>query len=173
MNTPWGPSQTQRTIAEGIVSVSTAGHGGIRLSEERARQMYRLLPNFHPYAGGNWLEEDCDWAAAPLCWPEHFDDQDIFNALRTFTRWHEEVAFEAYDQTPQGIEVNRRAKAFEASIAGKWERGGLGSTGPEYPRHTWSVYLYRNGEKKSVVFKDYPTQQFYTDEEIQQAQYTA
>lgn len=50
---PWGRIQDARQIADGIVSVSTASHGGFHLSDERNR-------NIHPALRANdgWYEED-------------------------------------------------------------------------------------------------------------------
>lgn len=39
MYTPWGQSDKQSTLAEGIIEVSTPSHGGIRLSTERQKQL--------------------------------------------------------------------------------------------------------------------------------------
>lgn len=60
MRTPWGSAQTARMLAPGIGMVSTAGHGGIKLSPERQRQ----VPAYMRCEGG-WYEEDCQ-AAIPL-----------------------------------------------------------------------------------------------------------
>ena len=58
MYTPWGASQGQEQIAEGIISVHTASHGGLCLSEERIKQ----LPDWYkPFTGDKkWAEEDED-----------------------------------------------------------------------------------------------------------------
>ena len=32
MHTPWGPPQDVEELAEGVLRVSTAGHGGLQLS---------------------------------------------------------------------------------------------------------------------------------------------
>jgi len=58
-NTPWGQAQTEEILAEGIISYSTASHGGIWLSPKRQAEI--------PYAKNwlkskEWWEEDCDWA---------------------------------------------------------------------------------------------------------------
>lgn len=76
--TPWGAAQQRETLAPGIVSVSTAGHGGIWLSPDRARELVKRFPGFVPFTGhGNWLEEDCDWAIAAIAWPEAFDAENL------------------------------------------------------------------------------------------------
>lgn len=61
MSTPWGRAQQAETICEGIGTVSTAGHGGIKLS--RARNA--LVPEYMRREGG-WYEEDCEWSI-PFC----------------------------------------------------------------------------------------------------------
>lgn len=58
---PWGAIQHATEIAPGIVSVSTASHGGIWLSPERyARVPASLQAVARQYADAPWFEEDCD-----------------------------------------------------------------------------------------------------------------
>ena len=58
MHTPWGYSQDIEEVAEGVLRVSTAGHGGLQLSWERwdaipaAVRQTLLTPTFP--------EEDCE-----------------------------------------------------------------------------------------------------------------
>lgn len=53
--TPWGYAQHEERVADGVVFVSTEGHGGYRLSEERNR----AIPA--PYRARNrWYEEDTE-----------------------------------------------------------------------------------------------------------------
>ena len=60
MATPWGQIQDSHRIANGVVSVSTAGHGGIWLSDERIKQ---LPADYQPFTGTpRWNEEDEDGA---------------------------------------------------------------------------------------------------------------
>ena len=60
MSTPWGRVQDHHRIAVGVVSVSTAGHGGIWLSDERIAQ---LPKHYQPFTGTpRWNEEDEDGA---------------------------------------------------------------------------------------------------------------
>ena len=58
-HTPWGPVQYFRELAPGAWSVSTAGHGGIKLDAARNRK----IPSEARMPGG-WYEEDCKWAIA-------------------------------------------------------------------------------------------------------------
>ena len=56
MNTPWGMSQTVTEVCDGIVWVSTASHGGMKLD----RKQNARIPGYMRSSGG-WYEEDCDW----------------------------------------------------------------------------------------------------------------
>jgi len=57
---PWGAIQWLEHMAPGIDNVSTAGHGGIKLSRERNAAMPIELRR-----PGGWYEEDCE-AAMPM-----------------------------------------------------------------------------------------------------------
>ncbi len=53
--TPWGPAQSVDRVADGIVAVGTAGHGGVKLSPERNRV---IPPALRDQTG--WYEEDME-----------------------------------------------------------------------------------------------------------------
>jgi hypothetical protein len=72
---PWGSIQHVAMVGEGIAHVMTAGHGGLRLWGRRYEMFRDLVPEFEPWSGKRnfgWFEEDCDWAAVVLFWPEAF-----------------------------------------------------------------------------------------------------
>ena len=79
-STPWGPSQTSEQIARGIMSYTTAGHGGIHLSPGRRMEMPEKFRNEPTFAGGNWYEEDCDWALVAVCFPQYFSEKQVESA---------------------------------------------------------------------------------------------
>ena len=83
MNTPWGKADGSKVIADGIVAYHTPSHGGLWISDERRTQMPDELRNIPTFAGGNWYEEDCDWAIVALAFPQYFPNDQI-NADRTF-----------------------------------------------------------------------------------------
>lgn len=64
MNTPWGLTQGSNILADGIVSVYTAGHGGIVLSAKRQKQLLAkgIEPSSNFLKSDKYWEEDCDWA---------------------------------------------------------------------------------------------------------------
>ena len=97
VSTPWGPAQTAIEFAPGIISYTTAGHGGIWLSPERQKAL-AWPDNF--LRDPAWWEEDCDWAI-----PYYFFRKDIeaagtagnfgsnlVAAIQTINGWHPEFA---------------------------------------------------------------------------------
>lgn len=169
MYTPWGSSQEQQTIAPGLVSVSTAGHGGYHVSEDRWQEIERMFPEFKSWTGRHWLEEDCDWALAPLTWPDLFNAQQIFNALRTARTRSDKCITERWLLSTHGRTVTVIADAYAAKVAGCWEVGGLWAPVTGHPK-AWGSIVSRetdgSRERRRVVFASYPLQQFYTDTEL-------
>ena len=166
-HTPWGQSQEQKHIAPGLIWVSTASHGGYYVSDTRWREIETMFPTFSSYAGHQWLEEDEDWAVAVLVWPSLFSAQEIYNALRTARYCTPPYVTEAWLNEPHGHDaVAVIADAYAATLTGKWEVGALSSPPPGSPPRSWHVLLHREEESQSVLFAEYPRQQFYAEEEI-------
>lgn len=65
--TPWGSAQYVDHLAPGIAVVSTAGHGGVKLSRERNRRIPTPLRR-----DGGWYEEDCEAGIPTMYYPEAF-----------------------------------------------------------------------------------------------------
>ena len=76
IQTPWGTAQTVRTLADGIVSVTTARHGGIRVSPERMELIPEDLRRgcIEWSDGTGWFEEDCMWSVVYDTFPECFSE---------------------------------------------------------------------------------------------------
>lgn len=114
---PWGRVDTQRTIAPGIIFVSTPSHGGYWLSPARVEQFKRTLPDFKPFAGFPWLEEDCDAALAALVWPDELDRYVLECAIRQvvskYTREHNPELVRWLTESEQG----RRCLALVSEAA--------------------------------------------------------
>lgn len=162
MYTPWGTSQTQHRQAEGLTWVSTASHGGLRLSPERQAQLAESFPFFKSWTGTlEWLEEDCDCQWAILCWPDDFTPQDVYFAVRYFYT-HGDLPSYTWDR-PSARKAQAISLAFEYTITDKWERGSLFTSGAS---DGWHVFLTRNGERIIRLFDNYPMQAFYTDAEL-------
>ena len=73
IETPWGPAEDVTNIADGIDFISTAGHGGYRLSLTRVMEMPEPYRSYEPFCGrAGWYEEDCDWCVVALAYPQFF-----------------------------------------------------------------------------------------------------
>lgn len=117
-SSPWGHVQSQNQIAPGIVSVSTAGHGGIWVSEERLKAMPADVLATKNYSGApNWFEEDCDWAKVVLSFPEAFKPQDFYFAVQT-------CSYTDYLKPLLTPERQAKADAWLAENGDKWASGG-------------------------------------------------
>lgn len=63
--TPWGEAQEVEHVAPGIAIVSTAGHGGVKLSAARNREVPAPLRR-----AAGWYEEDCEFHIVARTFPE-------------------------------------------------------------------------------------------------------
>ena len=58
MHTPWGYPQDIEELAQGVWRVSTAGHGGLKLSRERWEELPDLVRD--SFITPTFAEEDCE-----------------------------------------------------------------------------------------------------------------
>lgn len=68
--TPWGEAQTVDHIADGIAIATTAGHGGVKLSPQRNREVPAPLRE-----RSGWYEEDCGWYIPAYTFPDELASQ--------------------------------------------------------------------------------------------------
>lgn len=80
---PWGKIQTVEKIAEGVWFVSTASHGGVKLSRARNAK----IPEYMRQKGG-WYEEDCHWCFPALIFPDDFPEKWREEAHSTCKNWY-------------------------------------------------------------------------------------
>lgn len=83
ISTPWGISQTVKTIAPGIEEVTTASHGGILLSPTRYDEFNALCPGIQLWAGPCNFEEYQDWCYAVTVFCDLFDDRKVYYAVQS------------------------------------------------------------------------------------------
>ncbi len=164
--TPWGPPQSQQEIAPGLMAITTAGHGGLAVSDTRWQELEAHFPGMRSFAGHGWLEEDEDWGLAVLMWPDLFTPQAVFNALRASGCRRDQCVSAAWNASVHGQRVQAIAAVFARTIAGCWEAGGMSAPVPPYPKGSWAVHVTLGSVRKVVVFPDYPRKQFYSDQEI-------
>lgn len=81
-HSPWGRIDHQKTIAPGIVEVSTPSHGGVWLSPERNA----LVPENARRPDG-WYEEDCQWSVVVLSFPDLWPSQTVEQARCIAKNW--------------------------------------------------------------------------------------
>ncbi len=92
---PWGPIDFVAALgADGIVTVSTPGHGGLFVP---AALLDRIPAAHRSYAAkwsgsDQWYEEDCAWAAVALAFPWLFDQHDADVAASVAAFYFGEVA---------------------------------------------------------------------------------
>ncbi len=115
-NTPWGASQCATVYADGVVSHSTAGHGGFHLDAAHNAKVHPALR-----ARGGWYEEDCAWAAVAQALPELFTDYERRCADRTIRDWYPD-AWETIHGRPllPGESHEKDRQAFERDHASDW-----------------------------------------------------
>lgn len=116
---PWGPIQDVYPIADGIVSVSTAGHGGIKLDRKRQAAM----PDYLKREGG-WYEEDCEWSLPGVVYGAFFEAKKpgTFQAAKdTMANWFPELfeKFFGVELQPEQSYILRERK-FHADHADSW-----------------------------------------------------
>ncbi|WP_411373268.1 DUF7007 domain-containing protein [Arthrobacter sp. MPF02] len=81
--TPWGKAQGTSMMAPGIDAVWTSGHGGIKLSPERAEE---VDPAWREPA--DWYEQDCAWSKAAITHHQDLNPADVKNAHTTARRYY-------------------------------------------------------------------------------------
>ena len=89
--TPWGKVQTQREVTDGITWVSTAGHGGIVLSDARLREMPTKYKGLNVYGQGRYFEEDCEWALVVDAFQVYFSHEEVQAAKDTIARFYPSI----------------------------------------------------------------------------------
>lgn len=92
MNTPWGSSQHQKKLQEGVYEVSTAGHGGIMVDAKIAIDILTPQARAHGMKHGPWLcyEEDCQWAIPAY----ELNIGDKNEAWKTISAWDADYLIE-------------------------------------------------------------------------------
>ena len=83
MRTPWGQSNFEEELVDGIVWYSTPSHGGYHLDAGHSDTLRDRFPDHVPYAGTGWYEEDQDWSVVALTWPELFTIKEVAAAVKT------------------------------------------------------------------------------------------
>ena len=114
--TPWGPSQNEELIAEGIVFHSTSSHGGIHLDASRNACVHAAWR-----AENGWYEEDVDWGIAAITFPSLFPVNQVQRAHSSLMSYRPDQ-YEAATGTsiPPGASHVREDASFLAAHADRF-----------------------------------------------------
>jgi hypothetical protein len=110
---PWGKLQGTDPLAVGIDAVWTAGHGGFKLSPERAAE---VDPAWREPAG--WYEQDCAWAKALITHHRDLKPSDVESAHKAARKYYpdEYTAIVGKDPAKYGLDTFEPITAAESSI---------------------------------------------------------
>lgn len=88
-SSPWGIVQDEEVIADGIIYVSTASHGGIWVSRELLPRIQKEMRDYAAYWSGSsqWFEEDCAAQCVVVSFPEYFPADQVEAAWATVRRY--------------------------------------------------------------------------------------
>ena len=80
---PWGEVEDARHVGHGVYFVSTSSRGGLYVPQAMVDAMPAALRCNRYSGGGQWWEEDVEWAL-PVVWrPEMFGFEHVDAARRT------------------------------------------------------------------------------------------
>ena len=80
---PWGAVQDREAVADGVVFVSTASHGGFHVSAK----LNNTIPEPFRHDGG-WYEEDVDYSIVIVFLPHLFKAEEVERAKETLKNWY-------------------------------------------------------------------------------------
>lgn len=88
-SSPWGTIQHATKLSDGVIAVSTAGHGGIFVN--RGHPLSKTARTFadkwsHGW-GPEWFEEDCAAAYVAAEMPHLFTDEQVETAKEMIERF--------------------------------------------------------------------------------------
>jgi hypothetical protein len=93
-SSPWGAIQTVIPLGPDAALVTTASHGGIRVSQAALASLPKPIRKT-AFSGAGWFEEDCDWALPYLSLgldafePDRARGAEMWAAaVRTVQRYH-------------------------------------------------------------------------------------
>lgn len=97
-SSPWGAIQTVEPLGPDAVMVTTASHGGLRISLTALARLPEAIRET-AFSRDGWFEEDCDWALPYLALGLDAYERDAARggevwaaAVRTVQRFHPQHA---------------------------------------------------------------------------------
>jgi len=166
MHTPWGPSQTQKTLAPGIIDVTTAGHGGIHVEKD----LNKLIPEYMRTTDG-WYEEDVDWSIVATVFPQAFTKEMRDRAKEILKHWVP-MAYELYykETIPPGESHAKDQAAFRVLHHNDYVgMAAFGDWHAKVPPGHVVVFAGRGGRKQDGSYPKDTDYFVVTDEEYAEA----
>ena len=113
---PWGTVDYVSHWDVGITNVGTAGHGGVKLSPGRNRDVHEVWRR-----PGGWYEEDCEWAIVAVTFPECYSPEHAATARTTARHWFpDEYEVVTGERIQPGESHVRDEQIFNAKHANDW-----------------------------------------------------
>jgi hypothetical protein len=159
---PWGKVQSAVVKIPGIVEVSCAGHGGVKVDPK----LNKKIPECVRQRGG-WYEEDVEWAIVAVVFPEAYPNaqSEARNAIRDY---YPEVCYPLTGEFPT-VENSRQLRrlAFYQETQDKYvviSASGPSSFHPDIPQgavKVWAVKRSTREEKRFLLkAEDYKQGEF-------------
>lgn len=116
MATPWGRADYVEEIQPFLGVVGTAGHGGVKVSEEYNNKIPESVRN-----QSGWYEEDCEWCIPYLFLREFLFDKQYPEAHDCFKNWYWKQYEEIFETILSPEESFLKAEyIWKSQNAGKW-----------------------------------------------------
>lgn len=150
-SSPWGKVDHVYPIGEGMWFVSTAGHGGIKVSKELNKQIpeYMRKGSFSGQGEKGWYEEDVDWSIVATVFPDRFKHEERQAAERTLLNWKPDLYEKFYKlKLEEGASYMRDDALFDERHANDLVvRSAWGDWHPKVPKGMVAVWATRGGRQ--------------------------
>ncbi|MCZ4587653.1 hypothetical protein O4328_28865 [Rhodococcus opacus] len=145
-SSPWGAVQYGSVLVDGIITVSTAGHGGVRISAERLRQMPVALR----LGRRRWFEEDCEAALVGVAFADELtlDDHRRESMAASVANWFPDKWEAHFGRTLEpGQSYVRDKENFEAATVNQLVAdSALGDWHEDVPEGMVGVTAHRRSD---------------------------
>ena len=107
---PWGEVQNARHVGGGVYCVTTSSHGGIYVPKTMLCEMPDVLRCNQYSGGGQWFEEDVEWALLAAWRPDLFGAEHFDAARQTLLSYRGATGSgEIYAAAAEWVAKNRPA----------------------------------------------------------------
>ena len=148
-HSPWGKiDQTEGIDDKGlIIRVHTPSHGGIGVHKSLEMPSSLASLAMEPAAEWRWFEEDCDWAAVPLAFPDRFNEAVLDQAKDCLRNWNPDAyeGFFGVKPTPEESHVAKDRYLKDLNKQNFMPKTGYGDWAWDVPKG----FVYCQGARQS------------------------